>query len=382
MQREDRVLEMAHDVGFELAGLAPLRRPRAGDRFERWLDAGRHAGMGWLERQRERILDPARILPEGRTILCVGLGHSRPAVELPGGGRVARYAAGADYHNRMPRMLRRLARLLREEGLLGDFRQIVDAGPLLERSHAAEAGLGFESKAANLLHPAFGPWFFLGELILDADLAPTEPARPVSSASCGTCTACLDVCPTDALLAPGELDAERCLSYQTIENRGPVPGELREELGEWAFGCDLCSEVCPWGREAPDLAERFGVHPRVEEELVSWIETPAEAFPERFRGSPLKRPRRDGLARNAALVLGNRPSEQGRRALLRALDSDASELVRGAAAWALGRGHRVDAGVVHALEAARRDPSVPVREEAEAALAGRPPESTSRPIGR
>jgi epoxyqueuosine reductase len=372
MEREDLVLELAQDSGFDLAGLAPLRRPRAGHHFETWLAAGHHGEMDYLERNRGRILEPQGLLPTGRTILSLGLAHSRPGVHLADGSRVARYAAGADYHNLLRRRLRKLARRLRGEGLIHDFRQVVDAGPLMERSHAAEAGLGFESKAANLLHPVFGPWFFLGELILDADLVPTEaPAPP--SASCGSCTACLDACPTGALRSPGVVDARACISYQTIENPGPIPHELRAAHGDWAFGCDICSEVCPWGQSAPDLGERFGLHPALAEDqgVLSWIEAPdgdLGAFAEHWNGSPMQRPRREGLARNAAIVLGNRPSESGRRALLRALSFDPSAMVRGSAAWALGQGHGEDSGTRPALESARSDGDPTVVLEAEAAL--------------
>ncbi len=410
MEREQLVLEMAREAGFDLAGLAPLGPPPAAQRFEAWLEAGRHGEMAYLVRQRERILDPRRVLGGEGTLLVLGLGHSRDAFALPDGARVARYAAGRDYHNLMGKRLRKLARRLEREGLAGRTRSVVDAGPLLERSHAAHAGLGFESKAANLLHPDFGPWFFLGEILLDVELTPTGPAAeagpsPASSpslGSCGTCRACLQVCPTGALLEPGVLDARLCLSYQTIENRGTIPHELRPKLGDWAFGCDLCSEVCPLGQDAPDLAERFGVHPALREPaqseralaqrtpsepapsepaqsgralaqrtrsetgggagLVSWLETTAEAFPERFRGSALQRPRRDGLARNAALVLGNRPGERGLRALLRALDSDPSALVREAAGWGLAHGHRADAQARRALDRAlAADPAPEVR---------------------
>ena len=380
MQRERLVLEMAHEAGFDLAGLAPLAPPPAAQRFEAWLEAGHHGDMAYLVRQRERILDPRRILGGQGTLLVLGLGHSRDEFALPDGARVARYAAGRDYHNLIGKRLRKLARQLEREGLAGRTRSVVDAGPLLERSHAAEAGLGFESKAANLLHPDFGPWFFLGEILLDVELTPSGPSTALGS--CGTCRACLEVCPTDALLEPGVLDARRCISYQTIENRGPIPHDLRPKLGDWAFGCDLCSEVCPLGREAPDLAERFGVHPALGgtgdgtqsgagSGLVSWLETTAEAFSERFRGSALQRPRREGLARNAALVLGNRPTDRGLQALLGALASDPSALVREAAGWALARGHRGDAGARRALDRSlTRDPAPEVREGLRRSLEG------------
>jgi epoxyqueuosine reductase len=362
--REERVLRIAEDLGFDLAGIAPLTPPARAGEFEQWLDDGFHASMDYLERNRDRIADPRRVLPEGRSMLIVGLGHSRAPVELPGGGRVARYAAGRDYHNVIGRLLKRLAKRLQEEGLLGRKRSVTDAGPILERSHAAEAGLGFESKAANLLHPRFGPWFFLGELLLEDELEPTGTAP---AGSCGTCTACIDACPTKAIVAPGRVDASACISYQTIENRGSIPHELRESFGGWVFGCDVCSEVCPWGHDAPDLSARFGTHPAVEDVgLTEWLAVQEEAFPTWLEGSPLKRPRRPGLARNAAIALGNLPTGEGRRALLEALESDPSALVREAAAWGLIRGHGDDAGTRASVEAAlEREPD----DEARAGMA-------------
>ena len=193
--RADDVLAVALELGFDLAGLAPLAPPPAAERFERWLAAGHQAGMAWLEANRARIVDPRGLVPGARTLLVVGLAHGRAAVELPDGARIARYAAGRDYHGFMLKRLRRLRRVLQERGLVRPSRIVVDAGPLLERSHAAVAGLGFESKAANLLDPRHGPWFFLGELVLEEELQ-TAPSPPAGS--CGTCTACLDACPTAA----------------------------------------------------------------------------------------------------------------------------------------------------------------------------------------
>lgn len=354
--RTEEVLELAQELGFDLAGVAPLRPPPRAMQFQAWLRDGLHADMTWLEKQREHILDPRLLLEGGKSLLVVGLGHSRAATETPGGARVARYAAGRDYHNVIGRKLRRLAKVLRARGLLGRWKKVIDAGPLLERSHAAEAGLGFESKAANLLHPRFGPWFFLGELLVDVELEPT-PLPPAGS--CGTCTACLEACPTGAIVAPGVVDARRCISYHTIENRGPIPHELREPLGPWAFGCDVCSEVCPWGERAPDLAARFGLHPALEAGgPAQWLGLSEAEFETRFEGSPLRRPRRAGLARNAAHVLGNRPSEEGRKALAEA-GSDPSPVVREAAFWALARGHARETGVpgmLDRLAAAEVDP--------------------------
>ncbi|MAB79862.1 MAG: tRNA epoxyqueuosine(34) reductase QueG [Planctomycetes bacterium] len=345
------VLEAAHGLGFDLVGIAPLRPPRRAEAFRRWLAAGHHAGMDWLERQSERILDPRRILESEGSILVCGVSHARAPLEIEGGGRIARYAAGRDYHNLVGKKLGKLARRLEALGLAGRGRTIVDAGPLLERSHANEAGLGFESRSANLLHPTFGPWFFLGELLLPIELEPT-PTPP--AASCGTCSACIDACPTDAIPEAGVIDANRCLSYHTIENRGTIPHELRKKLGEWAFGCDVCSEVCPYGSAAPDTEATFGLHRGAETRLVDWLaprKNTEVADAEFWNGSPLTRAKREGRARNAALVLGNRPTDEGHKALTRALEGD-SPLVRAAAFWGLSNGHRDDRGVREVLERA------------------------------
>jgi len=364
METSDFVIETALELGFDLAGVAPLAPPPDAQRFDAWLAAGHHASMEYLERGRDRIVDPARILPAGRSLVVVGLGHSRPALELDCGGKVARYAAGRDYHNIIGKRLRKLARALRERGLVERGRAIVDAGPLLERSHAEVAGLGFASKAANLLNKRFGPWFFLGELIVEAELEPSAP----EPGTCGSCTACIDACPTDAIRSSGVVDSRRCISYLTIEHRGPIPENLHADLGEWAFGCDVCSEVCPFGTRAPDLTQRFGLHEKLAEEpLTSWLAP--EPDPEHWRGSPLQRPRRAGRARNAAIVLANRPSEAGRSALLSALANDPDPLVRATCATSLGRGFAADEGVRAALErAGKADADDAVRAAARAAL--------------
>jgi len=349
-----QVLETALELGFDLAGIAPLRPPRRAPEYLSWLEAGRHGQMQYLADWKPRILDPQADFGRPGSLLVVGFAHSRPAFELADGTRVARYAAGRDYHNVVGKRLRRLARRLRERGLVREFRKVVDAGPLMERSHAAEAGIGFESKAANLLHPRFGPWYFLGELVLDVEYEPT-PVPPAGS--CGTCRACLDACPTQAIVAPGEVDARRCISYQTIELAGPQDPGLRGQHGPWAFGCDVCSEVCPWERRAPDLAARLGTHPVLETTTAAdWVERPAEVFAA-LGGSPLQRAGAEGLARNAATALGNRPTERGRAVLLQALEGSPSPVLREAAAGALALGHGTEAPVRSALErAAGRDP--------------------------
>lgn len=355
------VIEHAREIGFDLAGIAPFEPPSDAAHFEQWIQDGWHGSMDYLARGKAATLDPRSQWPKGKSLLVVGLGHSRPAVELAGGGRIARYAVGRDYHNVVGKLLTKLRKRLIKLDLCAPSSLFVDATPLLERSHAQAAGIGFASKAANLLHPQFGPWFFLGEIILETELAPT-PAQ-VPHGSCGSCTACIDSCPTDAITEPGRVDARRCISYSTIEHRGLVPHELREQTGPWAFGCDICSEVCPWGSKAPNLAERFGTRPEWQDEKAADGEVLARMLltgdePEaqhaaRYQGSPLRRPGRVGIARNAAIALAHAPSERGRDALLTALERDPSYLVRAAAAWALTRAHPGDAGVGAALDRAR-----------------------------
>lgn len=354
MNTADVILELAHGAGFDLAGLAPLAPPPDGERFEAWLDAGHGADMDWLEKNRARIRDPRGLSEGSATLLVVGMGHSRPAVELPGGGRVARYAAGRDYHNRLGKALKRLGKTLNREGLLDPGRAgraMTDAAPLLERSHAEVAGLGFASKAGNLLNPAHGPWFFLGELLLEVPFGQLDWVPSPPPGSCGTCTACIDACPTQAIVAPGQVDARLCISYQTIENRGPIPNDLRPKLSGWAFGCDVCSEVCPWGSKAPDRSADWGRHEGLELDLVGILGQNPATFSEVWRGSPLQRPKRDGLARNAALALAAVPSERGRLALTEATRGDSSPMVREAAAWALAEAHGDEPGTRAVLDA-------------------------------
>lgn len=357
------LIEAAFELGVDAAGLAPLAPPADGPRFRAWLAAGRHAEMGWLERQAERIADPRGLVQGPGLLLVVAVSHARPAVRLPDGARIARYAAGRDYHRWLGKRLQKLARRFER----GRSRAIVDAGPLLERSHGAEAGLGFRSKAANLLSRPFGPWFFLGELAFVWRGEPEQLGRArlaaderldLSLGSCGTCRACIDACPTQAILAPGEVDAGRCISYHTIENRGPAPLELRAAFGAWVFGCDVCSEVCPFGQRAADQSERFGTHKEVAEGgLLRFLEAGrGAAAPLDLSGSPLARAGGLGLARNAAIALGNLPSDPGRDGLLAALESGQA-LLREAAGWALAAGFAGDRGVPEALDRARaREP--------------------------
>ncbi|HSM50027.1 MAG TPA: tRNA epoxyqueuosine(34) reductase QueG [Thermoanaerobaculia bacterium] len=350
----ERVKQLAREAGFDRVGIAAATPSEQGEALHAWLARGDHAGMSWLARDPERRLRPADLLPGAVSIVAVAL-HYHPAPdggEEPGGDlwpRVARYARGEDYHEVMGDGLRRLAAEIERLAPEARTRPYVDTGPLLEREVAARAGLGAVGKHTLLLHPEHGSWFLLGELLTDLDLAPDEPlADP-----CGSCTRCLAACPTGALAEPYRLDARRCISYWTIEHRGPVPAEARRGLGEWVFGCDLCQEACPWNREPPPATEpRLSLPPEREElDLGGLLKLGRTRYVDLFRRSPMKRAKLEGLQRNAALAAGNRADPAYLPALGTALRNP-SPVVREAAAWALARigGERAAALLAAAAE--------------------------------
>jgi epoxyqueuosine reductase len=347
-----RVKERGRGLGFDLTAIGPASPPDHAAAFETWLDAGHAGGMAYLERGRDKRIDPERVLPGARSVVACALGY----FQGPGNGGphgVARYAWGDDYHAVMEPRLRTLADAIAELAPGTVSRAYVDTGPLLERDLAARAGLGWIGKNTMLLHPGLGSFFFIGTVLTTADIAP-DAALPDR---CGTCTRCLDACPTGAFVAPYVLDARRCIAYLTIEHRGPIPADLRPGVGEWAFGCDVCQDVCPWNRHAPATAEPvFGSrrHPSLAE-LLTFDDA---AYQERFRGSPLKRAGREGLARNAAVALGNQARAEDEPALLEALGHPAPT-VRGHAAWALGRhGSARARATLTAVRAQETDPGV------------------------
>jgi epoxyqueuosine reductase len=253
----------------------------------------------------------------------------------PGQGKVSRYAWGSDYHDLIHGRLRQLADFHRERTPGASVRGVVDTAPLPEREFAQLAGLGWIGKNTLLLNRRLGSWFFLAALLTSEELDCDEPFQ---HESCGSCRACLDACPTGALVDAYRLDARKCISYLTIELKGPIRAELREGQGDWLFGCDVCQEVCPWNRRTPIAEEEMlrpmpGANPADLAELFALDEA---AFGKRFRATPLWRPKRRGLLRNAAIALGNGPHEPALAGLLRGLN-DAEPLVRAASAWALGR---------------------------------------------
>ncbi|TME93569.1 MAG: tRNA epoxyqueuosine(34) reductase QueG [Chloroflexi bacterium] len=331
--------EFARSVGFHLVGItsaAPF--PQAELDITRWLAEGHQGEMAWLTDARARLAcRPDELLPGARSLVVVGVSYRTQEPDPDDeGGRIARYAWGDDYHDVMKTRLRALGSFL-DERVGGDSRSrvFVDDGPLVERDAAVRAGLGFRGKNTNLLTP-IGSFVFLGALLTDVEL---EFDAPITR-DCGSCRLCIDACPTDALDQAYHLAAERCIAYLTIEHRGPIAEALRAKVGEWVFGCDICQEVCPYNastRGRPRGWTEFEPRHGTRLNLERVLEMDDAAFREVFRGSPIKRTRRRGLARNAAIALGNTQPAAARAVLEHAAAGDPDAVVREAAEWALMR---------------------------------------------
>lgn len=327
----------AFALGFDLAGVAALGPVESAPLFDQWIAAGHAGAMSYLERGAEKRRDSRRPVPGTTHALVVALdyGGREPS------GPVARYARGDDYHELMEQRLREVHRRLeRDVGHPIAGKPYVDTGPLLERDLARRAGLGWFGKNTNLINPARGSFFFLGALVLDLDLAPDTPFE---ADRCGSCTRCLDACPTDAFVAPRRLDATKCISYLTIELKREIPVGLREKIGELLYGCDICQEVCPWNvsfaqeLKEPAFAPREALAGKDVRQLArDLLQMSQEEFGRAFKGSSMKRAKLRGLRRNAAVVLGNVGTVEGTDVLRQALN-DPEPLVREHAAWALAR---------------------------------------------
>lgn len=327
---------LAESQGFARVGIARAERlGEEGERLTAWLAAGKHGDMTWMETTRDVRIDPRdeRMVPGARSVIVVAMPYARTAESVgPAPGRVARYARGRDYHNVLGKKLRKVAAALRERGFAA--RAAVDSMPVYERAWAQRAGLGFIGKNSCLIVPGLGSHLFLGAVVTTAELVAGEPMRE----RCGECTLCLTACPTKAFTGPRELDARRCISYLTIEQEGPIEPALRSAMGDWVFGCDDCQDICPFNRTAPLPAEAtsaFAAHGRwLEVDAAALLTMEEGAFPQFAEGSPVKRAGRDGLARNAAIVLGNRGERRHLPVLREAARAHDSAVVREAAAWA------------------------------------------------
>jgi epoxyqueuosine reductase len=361
--------ERARAEGFDAFGVTKPSAAGFRKYFDEWLARGEHGDMDWLSRTKERRVDPHVLWPDARSVIVLGLNYGPDEnplslLEKHERGAISVYAKGGDYHDLIKGKLKRIGQwLVAKAG--GEIKVFVDTAPVMEKPLAAAAGLGWQGKHTNLVSREFGSWLFLGSIFTTLDL----PTNASEIDHCGSCRACLDICPTDAFPAPYQLDARRCISYLTIEHKGPIPRELRAKMGNRIYGCDDCLAVCPWnkfaqtGREAK-LAARFENRAPMLSELLQLDDA---AFRARFAKSPIKRTGRDRFLRNVLVAAGN----SGDLSLvwnIEPLLEDSSPLVRGAAVWALSKlapdRLRIAA---QALQAGERDENV--REEWNAALA-------------
>jgi len=335
----------AFKLGFDLVGITRAEPSPTLDAYLRWIDAGMHGSMSYMARPDRvtRRRDPSVILPGARSFIVVGLDYQTriiPAEILndPSRGRIAAYAWGLDYHDILTPRLEALAEWVQaESGQKFSHRAYVDTGAILERSHAQQAGMGFIGKNTMLIHPRQGSTFFLGEILTDLEFDVYD--APHRATMCGNCTRCLNACPTNAFPRPHVLDARRCISYLTIENKGEIDPALRPLMGNWVFGCDVCQDVCPFQRFAHPTHERefFPVDlDRAAPPLLDLLTLDEATFKTRFQNSPIERIKRERLVRNACIAAGNWGHPDAIPPLKNLLN-DASPLIRDHAAWALAR---------------------------------------------
>lgn len=338
----EQLLAAAAELGFSRAALTPAKLPEADlAHFRRWREAGHDADMEWIGARSAERADAGALMPGAASVLSLGmfyLANTAPTDAPRFGGTVSRYAWGRDYHQLINKRLKKLRRKI-EAILPGANTYLnVDTGPVLQRSYARQAGLGWIGHNTCLIDPGGGSYLFLAEVIIDRALPP-GPAVHKRMPDCGTCTACMAACPTDAFVEKGVLDSRLCISYQTIENRGAIPEELREKFGDLVFGCDICQEVCPWNREPtatsePDFEPRAG-HARLD---LKWVlETHPMEIEDEFLGSPLRRAKGRGLKRNALIALGNSGDAAAIALIEDFLEDCDDEMLREHAGWALER---------------------------------------------
>lgn len=328
--------DFAEELGFAQLGIAPAVTPTGYHRLLDWLAAGYAGDMRWMERRRDAYASPSGVMRGTKSVLVAALNYFDGQHAVPG-ARLSRYAWGtADYHSVLRDRLQRLAARLHDAVPSVRTRVVVDTAPLLERDFARLAGIGWFGHNTMLISRRIGSWFFLGALLTDAELTYDTPE---DDTWCGTCTRCLEACPTDAFPEPGVLDSRRCISYLTIELRDqPIPAELRDGIGDWVFGCDICQDVCPWNRFAPEttVSEFRGRAENRPVDCRSLLRLSESEFDATFGETPLARAGWSGLRRNAAIVIGNRRDATAEPELSACLQ-DPDPVVRGAAAWAMGR---------------------------------------------
>lgn len=302
------IKEQAGSLGFNKIGIvSPVPLVDEGRRLKEWLARGYHGTMAWMARDVEKRVNPREIFPEARSVVVVALNYYTPHQheENPSSGKVSRYAWGDDYHDVMMEKLRALFAWIKEQEPRAEGKVCVDIQPVMDKAWAVRAGLGWIGKHSNVITPEYGSWIFIGELLLNFEL--DYDVEQVED-HCGTCTLCIDACPTDAITEPYVVDSNKCISYATIELRAPeLPSSIEENLSGWLYGCDICQDVCPWNRfeqvtDEPRFAPREG---NVNAELRDIVELSHEAYVERFRGSAMKRAKLAGLQRNARALMSD-----------------------------------------------------------------------------
>jgi epoxyqueuosine reductase len=343
-----QVLAWCRDLGFQQAGVCGLDLDQARRRLDDWLAAGFHGSMGYMERHGSKRSHPDELVPGTLRVISVRMDYfpepaevARALLDKPSRAYISRYALGRDYHKTLRGRLRDLARRIEERiGPFG-YRVFVDSAPVLEKPLAEKAGLGWIGKHTNLINRDEGSWFFLGELYTDLPL----PVDGAESSHCGTCTACIDVCPTDAIVGPYSLDARRCISYLTIESKDPIPVEFRKPMGNRIYGCDDCQLFCPWNKFAnqtrePDFSPRHGLDNARLVDLFGWDDA---EFLERTAGSAIRRIGHERWLRNIAVALGNANTTNEVVAALESRRHDDSPLVREHVEWAFAQHQQPEA---------------------------------------
>ncbi len=331
----------AHELGFELVGIIPAAHSETIARYRQWVENGYAGKMHYLEKHLPLKADVRQLLTEAKSVISLAMNYytldpAKALAEDPGRGQISRYAWGDDYHELIRKRLLELVEFIKQtaEDAL-KTRVCVDTAPVIEREYAQKAGIGWIGKNTNLIHWRSGSWYFLSEILVSVVL---EPEVLTLRGSCGTCTRCIEACPTDAIIAPNLLDSRLCISYLTIELKESIPKSLRPKMGNLIFGCDICQEVCPWNSKAVPTTEP-AFHPRdgnLAPKLLSLIGMTQQEFSTRFKGSPVKRAKRRGFLRNVLIAIGNWGERRAVPALKGALADD-EPLIRSHAAWALGR---------------------------------------------
>jgi epoxyqueuosine reductase len=338
---EEAIRTEAARLGFAACGFARAdAADAAGIDLRRWLEAGHHGTMGWMETRAEQRVSPRALWPDARSAIALGMSYA-PAedplslAERPDLGRISVYAQGGDYHKTVKKALKALARFITAEAP-SELKVFVDTAPVMEKPLAQAAGIGWQGKHTNLVSREHGSWLFLGVILTSLELEPDAPAT--EGVHCGTCRRCLDSCPTQAFLSPHRIDARRCISYLTIEHDGPIPAEFRKAMGNRIYGCDDCLAVCPWNRFADAAAANRAFLARAElaaPRLADLLALDDAAFREMFAGSPIKRIGRNRMIRNCLIAAGNsgQPDLQGS---VRPHLADPDPVISEAAEWALG----------------------------------------------